>query len=140
MQKADKSDIPEIKKLLKDNDLPVADLTNEIDFYIIKENSQVIAAGGLEHAGDYAILRSVVINDIYKGKGLGNDLTRLLIEKAKEENYTALFLLTMTAENYFPRFGFTRIARESAPDSIKNSSEFTTVCPDSAIVMKLDIK
>ncbi|HEY8310016.1 MAG TPA: hypothetical protein VIG47_05635, partial [Gemmatimonadaceae bacterium] len=47
----------------------------------------------------------------------------------------ALYLLTTTAEGYFPRFGFTRISRETASDGVRNSVEFRDACPASATVM-----
>ncbi len=140
MQKAKKTDIPEIKKLLKENDLPIEDLANRIEFYIEKERNQIIVAGGLEPFGNVVILRSVAVSENYKGKGLGAKMTRHLLDASKEQGFSTVFLLTMTAENYFPKFGFIEVDRESAPKEIKSSSEFTTVCPDSAVLMKLEIK
>jgi len=139
MQKANQTDIPEIRNLLIKNDLPVADLTNEIDFYIEKENNQIIAVGGLELVGHNVIMRSIAVSENYKGKGLGTKITQHLLDTAKKHNLGSVFILTLTAEKYFPKFGFIRIERESAPEAIKRSSEFTTVCPDSAVLMKLEI-
>jgi amino-acid N-acetyltransferase len=47
-----------------------------------------------------------------------------------------VFLLTTTAEKFFPRFGFEQIAREDVPPSVQASVEFTSACPTSAIVMR----
>lgn len=139
MQRAKKSDIPEIIELLAENDLPIADLTNDIEFYIEKENGSISAVGGIEPAGNNVILRSVAVAESFKGKGLGSKMTRFLLEKAKTNENNDVFLLTTTTEKYFPKFGFKEIDRESAPEDIKNSSEFTTVCPDTAVLMKLEL-
>ena len=48
----------------------------------------------------------------------------------------ALYLLTTTAEGYFPKFGFERITRAEVPPSVQASVEFATACPASAIVMR----
>jgi amino-acid N-acetyltransferase len=47
----------------------------------------------------------------------------------------ALYLLTTTAEHYFPAFGFERTTRDRVPYAVRATSEFRSVCPDSAIVM-----
>ncbi len=47
----------------------------------------------------------------------------------------ALVLLTETAEAFFTRHGYLVIERESVPDEIKQSAEFQSLCPDSAICM-----
>lgn len=48
----------------------------------------------------------------------------------------AVYLLTTTADRYFPRFGFERIARADVPASVQTSIEFTSACPTSATVMR----
>ena len=40
-------------------------------------------------------------------------------------------------EEYFPKFGFRKIHRDKTPEEIKKSTEFSSVCPDSATVMEL---
>jgi amino-acid N-acetyltransferase len=139
MQKALNTDVADIKKLLQENDLPISDISSDMEFYIEIENKQISVVGGLEIIGDFVIIRSIAVAHNYKGKGLGTKMTHHLIDTAKKKKYDIVYLLTMTAENYFPKFGFTEINRESAPEAIKNSSQFTTVCPDSAVLMGLRI-
>jgi amino-acid N-acetyltransferase len=47
-----------------------------------------------------------------------------------------VFLLTTTAERFFPQFGFEQIDREQVPPSVRASVEFRSACPASAIVMR----
>jgi amino-acid N-acetyltransferase len=47
-----------------------------------------------------------------------------------------VFLLTTTAERFFPKFGFEQIARDEVPASVKASVEFRSACCASAIVMR----
>ena len=49
---------------------------------------------------------------------------------------TTVFLLTTTAERYFPKLGFKTIARDDVPASVQSSIEFQGACPASAIVMR----
>jgi amino-acid N-acetyltransferase len=41
----------------------------------------------------------------------------------------------MTAEHYFPRFGFERIERGAVPEAISETLEFRSACPASAVAM-----
>ena len=52
----------------------------------------------------------------------------------------ALYLLTTTAQDWFPRFGFERVDRSSTPPEIAGSDEFAELCPASAVVMRLDLR
>ena len=51
-----------------------------------------------------------------------------------------LYLLTTTAEEYFPRYGFRRIPRESASPAARESVEFREACPASAVTMVLELE
>ena len=44
-----------------------------------------------------------------------------------------------TGSEFFAKEGFETINREIVPDTIKSTSEFSSVCPSSAIVMKKKI-
>jgi amino-acid N-acetyltransferase len=48
----------------------------------------------------------------------------------------AVFLLTTTAEQFFPRLGFEPISRADVPESVQASVEFQSACPASATVMR----
>ena len=50
-----------------------------------------------------------------------------------------MYLLTTTAEDYFPRFGFEVIDRSEADERLKESAEFRGACPDSAVCMRLSL-
>ena len=47
----------------------------------------------------------------------------------------ALYLLTLTAEDYFATRGFARVGREHVPETVMQSREFLGLCPASAIAM-----
>jgi amino-acid N-acetyltransferase len=50
-----------------------------------------------------------------------------------------VFLLTETAAKFFPRFGFRAVSRADVPESVRASLEFTTACPQGALVMELSL-
>jgi amino-acid N-acetyltransferase len=57
------------------------------------------------------------------------------IREGESRGLRALYLLTTTAEHYFPRFGFTRVDRSAVPADIRATEEFRSACPASATVM-----
>jgi amino-acid N-acetyltransferase len=66
-------------------------------------------------------------------------LTGEILSRARARNIDEVFLLTTTAENFFPSFGFQRIERADLPPELEQSAELTGACPASATVMKLSI-
>lgn len=46
-----------------------------------------------------------------------------------------VYLLTETAAQFFPKFGFRAITRAEVDQAVMHSPEFTTACPKTALVM-----
>jgi amino-acid N-acetyltransferase len=67
---------------------------------------------------------------------LGAGLTAAALDLAAARDVPAVYLLTSTAERYFPRFGFERIERDAVPPGVQTSVEFISACPSSATVMR----
>ena len=64
-----------------------------------------------------------------------NDLVTRIVSDAESRGIHALYLLTLTAELYFPRFGFERVERDAVPAEIRETVEFKSACPSTATVM-----
>ena len=62
-----------------------------------------------------------------------------ILERAKIGGVREVYLLTTTAEKYFPRYGFEVIERAAVPAEVHESSEFASVCPASAVAMRLKL-
>ncbi|MEM7562370.1 MAG: arsenic resistance N-acetyltransferase ArsN2 [Pseudomonadota bacterium] len=131
-------DLNQLENLLKINNLPTKDCAGQVhNYYALYEHQKLIAAGGLEPAGSYQLLRSLVVDPQRRGGGLGAQMTEFLIAKARDAGCPAIYLLTETARDYFLLFGFREIERAQVPDSIKETRQFSELCPDSAICMVL---
>jgi len=63
-------------------------------------------------------------------------LVKTLEEQAIASGISDMYLLTETADKYFSKKGYHPINRDEVPTEVKASSEFSYVCPVSAIVMK----
>jgi amino-acid N-acetyltransferase len=80
-----------------------------------------------------------VVLDEWRGRRVGELLTRDRLAWAAEVGLRELWLLTTTAADYFPRFGFARADRAAAPDAVRASREFAEACPASAVAMRLSL-
>jgi amino-acid N-acetyltransferase len=133
---ATNGDLAAVESLLSANDLPLDGVKESFSSFVVAEDEGKIAGAiGLEKFGSVALLRSAVVSPQYRGGGVGRRLVEQALERAEKDGIEELFLLTTTAENYFPRFGFARTTRSEVPAAIKASAEFQGACPDSAAVM-----
>ena len=136
LRQATNHDLTAVESLLSANKLPVDGVKENFSHFVVADdNGEIAGAIGLEKFGPVALLRSAVVSPEYRGSGVGRRLVEQIIERAGKEGIEELFLLTTTAEEYFPRFGFARTTRASVPVSVKASAEFQGACPDSAAVM-----
>ena len=136
IRKATNRDLDAVEGLLSANDLPLDGVKeNFYSFVVAEEGGRIIGAVGLEKFGSVALLRSAVVSNEHRGSGVGRRLVEQILERAEKDGIEELFLLTTTAEDYFPRFGFTRTTRSAVPPAVKASAEFRGACPDTALVM-----
>jgi amino-acid N-acetyltransferase len=134
---ANQSDLPSISKLLTANDLPVDGVEENLASFVVAEDDEnLVGAIGLELFDSAALLRSAVVAAHRRGTGVGQRLVEQILEMAERAGVDEVYLLTTTAEDYFPRFGFHRTTRAAVPASVKTSAEFRGACPDTAIVME----
>ena len=105
------------------------------DFVVAQAGEDVVGVAGLEVCCDNALLRSVAVLPEWRSHGLGRALVTRIITDADARGIRALYLLTTTAERYFPSFGFRQVARDDVPADIRETAEFKGACPASAAVM-----
>lgn len=123
--------------LLQSGQLPVEDLPASFsNFFMAVDGDTIVGVIGLEQYEQYGLLRSMIVNKAYRNRNIASQLVQALEKHAAALEINVIYLLTETAPLYFERKGYQRIAREEVPEAIKASSEFSHVCPVSAIVMK----
>jgi amino-acid N-acetyltransferase len=140
LRSAEPADFPAIHALLAANGLPTEGVRELIaDFVVAEDGLDVIGVAAVERCGEFGLLRSVAVDDKWRSHGVARRLVDRLIEASRARGLAALYLLTETAEGYFPNFGFETTTREAAPASIRATHEFAHACPASAAVMKLEL-
>ena len=123
--------------LLQAQGLPVSDITDEHleHFFFIGSDGSPTGLVGLEIYGTDALLRSLVVGDNVRRKGLGSELVQHAEQYAASKSVRSIYLLTTTAEAFFKRLGYERIDRSQAPPSIERTREFASLCPASSAFM-----
>lgn len=140
---ARQSDLPGIQALLKNEGLPFEDLAagSMPDFVVQRgPDGKLLAIGGIECHGSNGLLRSLVVIPDARGKGVGRKVIDALENHARQKGVKALYLLTTTAPEYFPRLGYESFDRSAVPSAISGSAEFASLCPASAICMKKNLE
>ena len=100
-------------------------------------DGRIVGAAGVEVYGDAGLLRSVAVDPAWRGHGLGRRLTEERLRWAADRGLDAVYLLTTSAAEYFPRLGFAPVAREEVPAAVRGSLQFAGVCPSTAEVLAL---
>jgi amino-acid N-acetyltransferase len=138
IRSASTKDLEQVQALLLAAKLPLDGLLEQFgEGYAVAEcDGALVGAEGIERYGDAGLLRSAVVHPEWRGRGVGEALTRDRLDWAEREGVRELWLLTTTAADYFPRFGFERATRDDAPPALQRSREFAEACPSSAIAMR----
>jgi amino-acid N-acetyltransferase len=140
LRPASKKDLGKVRELLTAARLPLDGVSDCIDKFIVAESDgSMVGSIGLERYGDYALLRSAAVAESYRGKGVGHKLVDALLARAASDGVKTMYLLTTTADAWFPEFGFATIDRSWVPDAVMASREFMGACPSSATVMRKNL-
>lgn len=135
------ADYQAVIALLEAAALPTAGVPRTLDDFLVADTGAGLAGAiGLERYGSAALLRSAVVRPGDQGTGIGAALVRALLDRARNAEVQEIYLLTTTAERWFPRFGFASIAREQVPEAVRASVEFREACPASATVMRVLVR
>ena len=141
LRQAGPSDWAAVEALLRESGLPADDLDGDRlgGFLVAEDGSELLGLIGLKLYGTIGLLRSLVVAKEARRRGLAGKLVGALESAAEVAGVTELWLLTVDAENFFERHGFEIVARESAPERIQQTEEFSDLCPGSAFLMQKKI-
>ena len=137
IEHANLGDLPEVHTLLRRSQLTLDGLDEHVETMIVaRDESHVVGTAALELYADGALLRSVAVDPVVQGRRLGHRLMETALHMAQQHGAHTVFLLTTTAEAFFPKFGFEPVDRADVPASVQASVEFRCACPASAVVMR----
>ena len=123
-------------RLLESCSLPTQDIHPGTQLFVMEEGDRVIGTIAVEYNWDHALLRSLSVDEDFRKKGIGEELVSFIEDYVKKQGVLHIFILTTTAAGFFSKRGYTKMEREEVPEFIQQTSEFSSVCPASAIIMK----
>lgn len=100
------------------------------------EGDGLVATATAEVRGTDAYLRGVAAREDVRGRELGTLVVAAAVGDARRRGAWRCFLLTETAEPFFDRLGFARVAREAIPSW---ALDLSPECPVSASAMARDL-
>jgi len=149
VRKAKLDDIKEIQRLIKfyapkGGILPrsLSELYDHLrDFFVFVENHKIIGICALHICWeDLAEIRSLAVEEDYRSKGIGAQLTRACLKESKLLGVKRVFALTDEPE-FFEKLGFERVDKAVLPHKIwtdcLNCVKFPD-CDETALVKRLD--
>ena len=135
------AELDAIAGLLRAADLPVEDLNAAMldAFVVATEGGNCVGVVGLEIHESYALLRSLAVEPRHRSRGLGARLVAAIEADARARGVVALYLLTTTATTFFERVGYVAHDRAAVPSAIAATTEFSSLCPDTADCLWRDV-
>jgi amino-acid N-acetyltransferase len=126
-----------VRQLLAACKLPTSDLQAACleHFFGCGREDEPRGVVGVELYGNAGLLRSLAVDEATRGCGCGRRLVAAAEQYAARNGAQSLYLLTTTAEGFFRRLGYVCIDRASAPEAIRQTSQFSGLCPSGSVVM-----
>ncbi len=138
---ADLEDLKGIEQLLIECELPSQDVVNHLSHFVVaKQDKKLIGVIGLEVMNTMGLVRSLAVSPSFRGKAIAKDLYSRILAYAHLKGINELYLLTLTAEGFFSKFGFKKVARSNVPNAIQSTEEFRSLCPATAVCMVKNIE
>ena len=126
-----------VKCLLSAPQLNCSDLTPKHlrHFFGLGTREKLEGVVGLELFDNVGLLRSLAVVSSRRRAGLGSKLVAYAEDYARNHGIKSLYLLTVTAEDFFIHRGYQRARRKDAPSAIRETKEFSEICPASSALM-----
>lgn len=127
----------DVLSLLTEAGLPVGDLGDGTPriFSGLYEEGELVGVIAVELHLPAGLLRSLAVAGRHQGLGKGTALVRHAESLAADAGVQHLFLLTTTAGPMFEHCGYGHTSRINAPASIRQSDQFSILCPATAAFM-----
>ena len=88
------------------------------DFFVVAVDGKVAACGALEiFTENLGEVRSLVVDDEFKGRGFGRLLVERIVEEARVIGLNRLMALTYVAP-FFHKLGFKTVAKDTLPEKV----------------------
>ena len=142
MRPAQRADMPAVREMLEGVGLEkeLARDEHAPSFFVLRNEQGVSGAVALEVHGDDAILRSLAVNEEFRGAGYGWMLADMAVSQARWRGVRRIYLLTESASDFFAaKFGFRVVDRSTLAKQVAASETFTRLVGAQHVAMRLDL-
>lgn len=138
IDRSDSADTPAVEALLAEAGLPLEGAAEALTTsgVVARASGMVVGGAAVERYGEAGLLRSVVVAQDHRGTGTGRALVAAAERLARDDGIRALYLITETASDWFPRLGYEVVPREEARAAVGASIEFTMACAATGVPMR----
>jgi amino-acid N-acetyltransferase len=131
-------DLATIDGLLRADQLPTDGLASHLDTCLVgRDGDRIVGAATVEIYGPAGLLRSLVVDAGYRGRGLGRRLAGAAIDLARHHRVRTIYILARPAIDFFPRLGFTRVSQDEVALAVQLSADGRSGSRKDAVVMQL---
>ncbi|PMS19802.1 GNAT family N-acetyltransferase [Trinickia dabaoshanensis] len=138
IRSAQPGDYAAICALLAREGLPIDDVHDDAParFHVaFGDDGVLLGCVAIERYGPEALLRSLAVLPELRRGGLGAALVATIERQAAACQAERVFLLTTTARAYFEARGYRAVDRSEASSAVRASTQFASICPQSAVCM-----
>lgn len=141
LRKANPADLPRVKSLLAAAKLPLDGLVDHQDrLWVLEQDGDVVGAIAFEAYRGAGLLRSLVVDPVHRGKGLGKQLIEAGLGEMRRAGMRHAYGLTTTIPGLLAKSGWTEVRKQDLPDALDESMELRGACPDTARAFHLKLQ
>ena len=133
-------DLPQIKDFLVRVGLSLAGVERHFPHFLkLVLDGDLVAIAGLELYNTEGLLRSVAVIPEYRKSGLGDGLTKAIINRARSLGISDLYVVTDRAAGYFYRFGFQLVDLKEISPLLGLSEQLRSRCWENEICLHMKL-
>ena len=141
IRRATRAEVPDVDTLLAKSSLPALPNAHPLsNLLVVLDEGVVVGAVALEVAARRGLVRSVVVEEGHRRRGLGAGLVSSIIARGHELGLRELYVLTENASEFFSSREFSEVERAEVPPEIQATREYREQSPESALVMCLPLE
>ncbi|OGP93622.1 MAG: hypothetical protein A2157_03710 [Deltaproteobacteria bacterium RBG_16_47_11] len=93
-------------------------------FLVAKAAKRTVGVIGVEVYGRVGLLRSLCVDQAYRGQGIAKMLNAKILAYAHMRGIDRLYMFTLDAEKFASKLGFHKIDKKRIPKSIRSTWQF----------------
>jgi amino-acid N-acetyltransferase len=133
---ANPTDKNQIRRLLSECGLPTLYIHRHIkSFMVAKVGNRIVGVIGVEVHGRVGLLRSLCVDQSYRGQGIAKMLNAEILAYACMRKIDRLYMFTLSAEKFASKLGFHKIDKKRIPKSIRSTWQFRRLSPYPVVCM-----